>query len=144
MLSAEPESACLPSGLNATLKTLAEWPSSTRTCRPLSTSHSRTVLSAEPESACLPSGLNATERTQSVCPSDITFASNLARAASSSGVTSAFFGGRHDSSSFGYSRPRASARQSTYNRCASENLTGESSKRSGMNRRSLFTGSRNR
>ena len=69
VLSHDPESACRPSGLHATLKTLSVWPSSTRRHRPLATSHSRTVLSAAPESACRPSGLQATLQTLSVWPS---------------------------------------------------------------------------
>src|ERR1019366_54165 len=54
-----------PSGLQAALLTLAEWPSSTRKQRPVSTSQSRTVSSSAPERARLPSGLQATLQTLS-------------------------------------------------------------------------------
>ena len=48
---ASPEKARRSSALHATLLTSLVWPSSTRRQRPVSTSHSRTVLSSEPERA---------------------------------------------------------------------------------------------
>src|SRR5690242_5396425 len=65
----DPDRARCPSGLHATLQTLAVWPSRTRTQRPNSSSHSRTVLSSDPDRARCPSGLHATLTTLSVWPS---------------------------------------------------------------------------
>ncbi len=51
----------LPSGLNATLETLLEWPfSGSPSGWRLAKSHSRTVWSKLVEASSLPSGLNAT------------------------------------------------------------------------------------
>ena len=69
VLSPLPLARVLPSGLNATEKTLPVWPvSGAPTGRWLATSHSRTVLSSLPLARVLPSGLNATESTVSVWP----------------------------------------------------------------------------
>ena len=64
VLSEDPETMREPSGLNATLKTQSECPSSVAMLSPDCVSHSLMVLSEDPETMREPSGLNATLKTQ--------------------------------------------------------------------------------
>src|SRR5258705_379406 len=69
VLSALPETMVFPSGLNATLRTVAVGPVSGGPIGwPVAASHSRTVLSSLPETMRLPSGLNTTLITLPVWP----------------------------------------------------------------------------
>src|SRR5262249_52500465 len=66
--TAPPAARVLPSGLNATARTLANCATRVARVLPVATSHSLTVASQLPEARVLPSGLNATELTRSVGP----------------------------------------------------------------------------
>ena len=69
VLSAEPETKRLPSGLKATESTEFLWPWRGEPMGlPLNPSHRRRVLSKEPETKRRPSGLKATESTEFVWP----------------------------------------------------------------------------
>jgi hypothetical protein len=61
--SAPPEAMRVPSGENATLKTLPSWPLKGVAASLPSSVHSRTVPSSPPEAMRVPSGENATLRT---------------------------------------------------------------------------------
>ena len=67
VLSYEPLTTCLPSGLTATESTKLVCPFSSRTREPSAIDQMRTVLSPEPLTTCLPAGQTATESTQFVC-----------------------------------------------------------------------------
>src|SRR6516162_1514817 len=70
VLSSDPVTTRLPSGLNATLVTGLRWPSSTVAAGVApDRSHTRAVVSADPVTTRLPSGLNATLLTLPRCPS---------------------------------------------------------------------------
>ena len=60
VLSSDPVATVRPSGLNATLRTSRECPSSVAAQVPVATSQSRAVLSSDPVATVRPSGLNAT------------------------------------------------------------------------------------